>query len=762
MAFLNEQGVARLWQNIVAKLGTKADTNHNHDDVYETKGAAAAVKDELLNGAGEAYDTLKELGELIDENIDAIEALEIVASAKPDWNQNDESKSDYVQNRTHYSIPGIDITWDGVMGDRVSLYLYSLGFGESYFVKVSDEVFTPEQLVGSQIVDTTGEITMVTENTIDSTSFPGAHLIQKDVDFWYVASVYDVDELKAYLNSAFGYNLTNGTYFLLFGDFNITSLTKEGYLRQLDEKFIPDTIARKDYVDENFALKDNVVNADWNQNDETANDYIKNRPFYDGEPKLVDVVPEATVTVNFDNGMYYAPLTDFNDSFVNGQTYIVNFNGTPYECVARESDNCVFVGNGTLPNGDGNIGNSEPFFLIYIKEFNELYFNTTAAGAYTLSVSTYTENIVQIDGRYIKDMYYDNGMVYIGSLNFIATSPNTMDYTYTNLDGNEVASYLSRLSRDGSVIQVNLDGKNGLMSTTFSRGWFSFTGILSGNMMNWNEGQIWSVTVNHPDIILSINNTYTVDFYDLSNSNIKYIDIKYLPSTVYTTYNAPIQHGSGEYSAVQGCDTIASGKESHAEGVYSTASGSTSHAEGFQTTASGPTSHSEGYHTTASGFCAHAEGYYTIAASRFQHVQGKCNIEDASNIYAHIVGNSEDDDSPSNAYTLDWSGNAWFAGDVYVGSTSGTNKDDGSKKLATEEFVNSLMSGGAYYVQDTEPTDAEDGAIWIDTANDPAFIAPNLPAVTEADNGKILMVVNGKWQAVSLNLSVDADGVVSI
>ena len=37
-----------------------------------------------------------------------------------------------------------------------------------------------------------------------------------------------------------------------------------------------------------------------------------------------------------------------------------------------------------------------------------------------------------------------------------------------------------------------------------------------------------------------------------------------------------------------------------------------------------------------------------------------------------------------------------------------------------------------------------------------------LPEVTDADNGKILMVVNGTWQAVSLNLSVDDNGVLSI
>ena len=46
--------------------------------------AANKVKDELLNGAGGAYDTLKELGDLIVDNADAIEALEKIASSKAD------------------------------------------------------------------------------------------------------------------------------------------------------------------------------------------------------------------------------------------------------------------------------------------------------------------------------------------------------------------------------------------------------------------------------------------------------------------------------------------------------------------------------------------------------------------------------------------------------------------------------------------------------------------------------------------------------
>lgn len=66
------------------------------------------------------------------------------------------------------------------------------------------------------------------------------------------------------------------------------------------------------------------------------------------------------------------------------------------------------------------------------------------------------------------------------------------------------------------------------------------------------------------------------------------------------------------------------------------------------------------------------------------------------------------------------------------------------------------------YVSDSEPTDAVDGDIWIDTANDPSYIVPSIPQVSSLDNGKVLMVVNGTWQAVSLNLSVDANGVVSL
>lgn len=151
---------------------------------------------------------------------------------------------------------------------------------------------------------------------------------------------------------------------------------------------------------------------------------------------------------------------------------------------------------------------------------------------------------------------------------------------------------------------------------------------------------------------------------------------------------------SGTASHAEGQETTASGYNAHAEGYQTTSSGENTHAEGNGTTASLQAAHAEGYKTTASGYAAHAEGYNTKASSSYQHVQGKNNIEDTSSAYAHIVGNGSSTSARANAHTLDWDGNAWFAGDVYVGSTSGTNKDSGSKKLLKEGDV-TLSSLGA-------------------------------------------------------------------
>ena len=173
-------------------------------------------------------------------------------------------------------------------------------------------------------------------------------------------------------------------------------------------------------------------------------------------------------------------------------------------------------------------------------------------------------------------------------------------------------------------------------------------------------------------------------------TTIEKLSEEFLPYEVMKANN-PVGKGSfsmnrlpdsaiGAYSFAEGHQTTASGDKSHAEGGNTTASGYRSHAEGGNTTASGERSHAEGGNTTASGERSHAEGWMTVASSDNQHVQGRYNIEDSASKYAHIVGNGTDDANRSNAHTIDWSGNAWFAGTVegtaiiVKSSTSGSSK----------------------------------------------------------------------------------------
>jgi hypothetical protein len=108
-------------------------------------------------------------------------------------------------------------------------------------------------------------------------------------------------------------------------------------------KIAPKTLASQVYNEDGTLFKDKVeqliqdvktnipeqINSDWNQEDETAVDYIKNRPFYggNGEMEWVDFIDNATVN----------PPTFFKFSTINscldlivGETYKIIINGEEY------------------------------------------------------------------------------------------------------------------------------------------------------------------------------------------------------------------------------------------------------------------------------------------------------------------------------------------------------------------------------------------------------------------------------------------------
>ena len=162
---------------------------------------------------------------------------------------------------------------------------------------------------------------------------------------------------------------------------------------------------------------------------------------------------------------------------------------------------------------------------------------------------------------------------------------------------------------------------------------------------------------------------------------------------------------SGWSSHAEGEETKAKGQTSHAEGDNSIAEGISSHAEGSYAVASGITSHAEGEGTKAYGKSSHAEGSFTTASSNYQHVQGKYNIEDKSNKYAHIVGNGKSGMERSNAHTLDWEGNAWYAGKLSQEGIPTEDKDLVTKKYvddSRDNLVSNIYGNNIYNFQITE------------------------------------------------------------
>ena len=273
---------------------------------------------------------------------------------------------------------------------------------------------------------------------------------------------------------------------------------------------------------------------------------------------------------------------------------------------------------------------------------------------------------------YLKNRPFGEGFPEdLGTYNFTATSETTITYFIAQDDGsNYVITHLFNHKDISNATQVVINGETDLWTSSYDgKGHVNASGDKFSFHGYKQTGNTATITSNAN--IFTTGNTYPVLFRDVSDDSIKKIGSQYIPHSVYTFENAPVKFGSGYHSTVQGGDTTASGVSSHAEGVDTTASGNSSHAEGSNTKASGGNSHAEGNYTTASGSSSHAEGFVTSASSDCQHAQGKFNVIDSSGVYAHIVGNGTPTDK-RNIHALDWNGNAYYKGTVYV---KGTNPD---------------------------------------------------------------------------------------
>lgn len=395
---------------------------------------------------------------------------------------------------------------------------------------------------------------------------------------------------------------------------------------------------------------DSLPQPDWEQNDTTAKDYIRNRPFF--------VYTENWVPLTIDN--YYSSGSSI-EAF--------KIDGTEYRDFSITTD------------GPATIYTVGVYTITIITRYDIISCDPQCS---SLLFWHPHDAINQIEEKFIPDK---NGNVLNGS----SSGSLRMVYAAEEDDSYTIGSYSFA------------EGNN-----TKASGWYSHA-----------EG----------------NGTIASGFYSHAEGD------ETTASENYSHAEGNDTMASGIASHAEGDGTMASGRASHAEGEEITAYGRASHAGGRYNVADSSeysydlittdlhvnksaTDYSFGTGLTIdldSGKCLlhNKKPLSPVAGFKDCYIQAKDedvaywvlsseqNPYNSSSIicqvvkvnvgkfstpsymhYATIIGNGTSDYTRSNAYTLDWDGNAWFAGDVYVGSTSGTNKDDGSKKLATEAYVN--------------------------------------------------------------------------
>lgn len=140
------------------------------------------------------------------------------------------------------------------------------------------------------------------------------------------------------------------------------------------------------------------VQPDWNQNDETAQDYVKNRPFYMGDLVETALVEESTLSFIEHNGLYMAEFPSTFEATV-GETYKVSWDGTAYECTCVNIGGNLCIGNQSIREIGSDTG--EPFFMGVYNGLGISIATTDTSASHTFSISGSVTEIVKIPAKFI-------------------------------------------------------------------------------------------------------------------------------------------------------------------------------------------------------------------------------------------------------------------------------------------------------------------------------------------------------------------------
>ena len=200
---------------------------------------------------------------------------------------------------------------------------------------------------------------------------------------------------------------------------------------------------------------------DWNQNDDTQPDYVKNRPFYTGDPVETVLVEESTVMFEDMDGLYGARFLSTFEATV-GETYKVSWDGTVYECICVDLEEIPVLGNLSVMGAGSDTG--EPFVMGVFNGEGIQIMTADSSSSHTFSISGVVEPVVKIDPKYLPASskpagtsyltfsspssftlkYYFHTKTWDGTLEYFAS-----DKTWTVWDGTTI---LSAVAEDGEYV----------------------------------------------------------------------------------------------------------------------------------------------------------------------------------------------------------------------------------------------------------------------------------------------------------------------
>ena len=140
------------------------------------------------------------------------------------------------------------------------------------------------------------------------------------------------------------------------------------------------------------------VQPDWNQNDSTQPDYVKNRPFYAGDPMETVLVEEITVPFADAGGIYFAQFPSTFEATV-GETYKVSWDGTVYECACVDFNGGTIIGNLSIMGGGSDTG--EPFLMAVVTGSGITIYTADTSQSHTISIIGIAPEIVKIPAKFI-------------------------------------------------------------------------------------------------------------------------------------------------------------------------------------------------------------------------------------------------------------------------------------------------------------------------------------------------------------------------